>query len=391
MPNTHPNKRRENEIRNFIITKINEFNKTKKHSNVKKLLLNRLLLETFNTNDLSGINLSKIDFSGCSLDYLNLSSCNLSHCIFSNSSLSNTDLNNSKLDNADFTNAYLVSTILTNTNLFNIKFKYALIHFTNFSGSKLSNIDFSKSDVTQPNFSNARLCNVNLHNLELSNSNFACCDIRKCNLNKSILRHANFFEAQLNNVSFEYSDLSESCFIRSRIMSVSFYEAVLTNVNLSFSMLSYKIRKSFYEHLTEFFTDNGTSTSVFTNYYGHHHARSNSNDEEWQIILQFRKELENMYQLHRSRDLSQANIYRVDGLPINDNENTLLKNGCKKTPITDQEIAKLKNIGEFNLSETNKFCLFKAINQAKDTPLTETKKLNDSEYDSYKLKSPNKS
>lgn len=347
MDRNFSDKAKEIKIREDVIQHIAAIRGNILQNNTGYINISKFIFDKYQTNNLSGVDLSNIDFSYCYLDYLNLSFCNLTNCNFAKASLFNSNLNSADISNANFKNCKLISTNMANTKLRKNDFKGALVHFVDFSKCTLNKIDFSKSDVTEPNFTQARLNKVNLSSLDLNKTCFARSYFIKCNLSRCNLTETNFLKSYLFKVKFNQSDLTKACLAECHLNKVSFNKALLIDVNMSYSRLETKFVRNIYA-VYDFF-----GYGVFTIYpiddSFNHYGAENGYTEVSTVKLK------------KCLQSSGLNLYKVDG--ILPSTRWLTAHGCHAQPISNQPIETNNNSicsTRTSHAEVNRFCLFKS-------------------------------
>jgi uncharacterized protein YjbI with pentapeptide repeats len=163
--------------------------------------------------DLSGADLSEVDFSETSLYQANLSGANLCKANFSTAILQEANLSGASLIEANlkdkkFPKTNLSGSDLSRANLSGAKFyRSTNLNFANFKAANLSNSDLRELNLRNSNFSGANLSEANLSDTNLNSVNFYRANLCKANLNAANLDAVNFCGANLNEANLEYANL----------------------------------------------------------------------------------------------------------------------------------------------------------------------------------------
>jgi len=205
--------------------------------------------------NLSGCDLSNLEFqdqnlSSADLSFTNLQNIKLDNVKLQNAILSSANLKNAKLTNVDISGADLGSVILEGTILQDIKATNANLKVVNFKGAKISNttfehanlerayfenIDLSNIIFTNTNLKSAFFKNVNLSNAKLSHSNLQLAIFENVDLSNSDLRNAIVWKTLFNHTNLEGANMVSSDLYDSRFISSSMNNADLRNSKISYS------------------------------------------------------------------------------------------------------------------------------------------------------------
>ena len=156
--------------------------------------------------DLTGLKLFKVDLSGSDLSEVDFSETSLYQANLSGANLCKANLSTAILQEADLSGASLIE-----ANLKDKKFPA-----TNLSGADLSkaNLDgakfYTSTSLSNTNFSSTDLRGADLSGLSLENTNFTGANLCKANLNATNLNAANLCGANLDEANLEYANLREA-------------------------------------------------------------------------------------------------------------------------------------------------------------------------------------
>ena len=149
--------------------------------------------------NLSGLDLNRVNLSKAKLDSANLSGTDLSEANLSDAILWDANLSDVRLVYANLSGA-----ILSDANLSN-----AILWDANLSGTDLSEANLSGARFWDANLSGVRLLDSNLSYAKLSDANLSDAILDRANLSNVILDRANFSGARLDSVNLSGADLSQ--------------------------------------------------------------------------------------------------------------------------------------------------------------------------------------
>ena len=159
----------------------------------------------FQSINLQGADLSRLDLSWINFKYANLSGANLngsniSYSCFERADLSKANLENAKCFGVRMTCVNLESAVLTNADFEdpNGTNRHAILE-----GANLKSVCATACNMTGINLRVATLKNANLNNSILRNANLAGCDLENCNLNGCDLTEANLRGANFVGTTFD--------------------------------------------------------------------------------------------------------------------------------------------------------------------------------------------
>lgn len=149
--------------------------------------------------DLSRLDLSWINFKYANLSGANLSGSNLSYSCFERADLSRANLENAKCVGVRMSCANLDSAVLTNADF---EDPSGTNRIAILEGAILKNVNAQACNMRGINLRVATLKNANLANSNLKNANLAACDLENCNLDGCDLTDANLRGANLVGTTF---------------------------------------------------------------------------------------------------------------------------------------------------------------------------------------------
>jgi uncharacterized protein YjbI with pentapeptide repeats len=202
--------------------------------------------------DLSGAQLTGVDFSYIELKNADLSRANLQDTDFSYAKLVNIDFRGADLSNSNFRYAKLINCDLSGAMIDNVNFEH-----TDFkAGTKTSTLDFSTANTKWAKFQNAnmpndiqqtqvttpvtqRAINPNLNQFEGTpkERDYSYTNLNSLKFVGKDLRQANYRYAKLNNFDFSNADLRGADFSNANLKNVKFTGANLEGANFTYSDL----------------------------------------------------------------------------------------------------------------------------------------------------------
>jgi uncharacterized protein YjbI with pentapeptide repeats len=183
--------------------------------------------------NLSGADLSGIDFGGAVLTSAKLIGANLSKA-----KLIAAELSGAYLSNADLRHAELNLANLTNARLTDANLSQAELHHANLSGAYLERVNLSGANVRHANLlqadlNQATLAGADLHRSDLSQANLSRTDLTRIDLSKSVLRGADLTQADLTRADLTVADLTGAKLTRARLARANLTGADLTGASLT--------------------------------------------------------------------------------------------------------------------------------------------------------------
>jgi uncharacterized protein YjbI with pentapeptide repeats len=152
--------------------------------------------------DLSGLPLSKADFTGANLSGADLSGADLSKVNLSGANLSGADLSGASLFKANLSGAKLESADLSEAKLKGVDFSGIDLNNVNLSGANLNGVNLREAKFKLGNVTlkGANLSNVNLSELDLSNFDLSGTKLESADLSGANLSGADLSGADLSRV-----------------------------------------------------------------------------------------------------------------------------------------------------------------------------------------------
>lgn len=192
--------------------------------------------------NLSGSNLTEADLrktklnvaklSGANLTRANLAEANLNVANLTLADLNHADLRQASLVRAEMARSELSTANLSYANLSGADLKDAKLRQANLSHANLSRADLKWAACTGANFSQA-----NLHGTDLSSCDFSGADLRNTELRQANLSRANLRGANLSGANLRWADLSGADLSWADLSGARLSGANLTGVNLSYANL----------------------------------------------------------------------------------------------------------------------------------------------------------
>lgn len=188
-------------------------------------------------SNLRGADLTRTDFSHANLKGADLQDADMEDTVFSHADLSSVSLLRANVNDTKFNGADLSYAVLSKLNLSGEDFSRATLVGVNLaginlSGADLTGADLSKSNLESANLSEADLSGADLSRCNLSESNVAGADLYETDFTASIAFNVNFDEAkQLYNAVFVASNLSGSSFHGQQLQGSKFTRATLKSVD----------------------------------------------------------------------------------------------------------------------------------------------------------------
>jgi uncharacterized protein YjbI with pentapeptide repeats len=203
--------------------------------------------------DLSGAQLSKINFADAEMFAVNLSGANLFASDLSNANLVEANLDNVKLRGADLSGADLSSAVLrganlSDSNLSRTNFEYSQLiganfHHatgtgTDFLGANLLRANLNKASLKYAMITRADLTKSDLSGARMSGSKFRGANLSGADLNNTDLFAAILTGADLSGAKLQAANLSEADLSGARLNVVDLTKANLRSVNLRYADLT---------------------------------------------------------------------------------------------------------------------------------------------------------
>ncbi len=198
--------------------------------------------ESFQGVDLSGIDVSEVDFrsnelggpcekpadfSRANLHMVNLNSANLSGANLSGAALSDAELCGIDLHNADLSQADLHNADLENADLHGANFNQADLH-----GADLKKADLHGAHLQGANLQGARIQGGHLGGAYLQKANLQNVNIRWADLHEANLRDATLIEADLQGACLKKANLTGANILLANLVEADLTEIDLHGVNL---------------------------------------------------------------------------------------------------------------------------------------------------------------
>ena len=169
--------------------------------------------------NLSGIDLSGINFQGIQLNSAHLIETQLVGACLTGANLSLAYLKQSNLTEADLSGANLETASLSQTNF----------NQANLQGANLRSAYLKAAKLSRANLSGADLRSANLEGADLSYANLSHADLEGADLSAADLKHANLIGANLKGAKLKWSDLSSANLSNVQALGTNFSGARFTN------------------------------------------------------------------------------------------------------------------------------------------------------------------
>ncbi|CAM2006819.1 pentapeptide repeat-containing protein [Acanthopleuribacter pedis] len=192
--------------------------------------------------DLSGVDLSKVNFIRANLNGANLSKCRLNSANLINAELAGVNFSGATLTDANLQNANLAGANFNRVELSRVNFtgatlRGALLNRVDLAQATLLNADLSDAnllhaDLSQAHMEGARLVNANCTHADLTGVHAAQCDFSGAILNEARLHEAALAKASFHLANLSWADLSKADlrgarFVKSDLGEADLSEAVL--------------------------------------------------------------------------------------------------------------------------------------------------------------------
>lgn len=156
----------------------------------------------FSNLDLSGMDLSSMNFSHCTFENVDFSQTLIKKSDFTYSSFSNVNFDNISLESSEFNDASFYKSNFSNLKI-NI-FCFVFAHFTDCNLNDVCCYENGVSDsehITIGKFENCQMQNIVFRNGALSNTRFINCNIEASSFENSYMPYS-FMNSKLTSVSF---------------------------------------------------------------------------------------------------------------------------------------------------------------------------------------------
>ncbi|MBF0240551.1 MAG: DUF2169 domain-containing protein [SAR324 cluster bacterium] len=214
--------------------------------------------------DLSGHDLSGVDFSGSFMEDVNfarsnLSGANLSGCVMARANFTGTNLAGANLDGAnigaaqlietDFTDAILTNAILSKSTMRKTKFLRAQMKGAQIMDAVVEQVDFSEIDMFQTIFLKMELNQCLFRNANIPNCMFIQTHTPKCDFTGANLNECLWLESRVDESIFKNAVMTNARFVggcslikanftganmeRANLMRTQLTDADLSHANLS--------------------------------------------------------------------------------------------------------------------------------------------------------------
>lgn len=179
--------------------------------------------------DMSGMDLSFVDFTDAYLYGANLSGSDLTSADFSGACMSEANLNGAKIDNVNFNKAYMRCATLTGAkinhslfdgaNLNEAHLSGATIFYTHMEGTRMARavitdaslyvVHMGGANLENASFEGSKLGHVEMRMANIQSANFTSAGITEsCRFEHAHLTNANFTSASISkDTSFDFADL----------------------------------------------------------------------------------------------------------------------------------------------------------------------------------------
>jgi len=210
--------------------------------------------------NLSGCNLTDLDFSQIDLVFANLSSTNIKNVDFSGSRLTNVDFSNAIINDSNFLDSNLVNANLNNSKINNSNFEKSELRYVNFMNSEIHDSNFEKSISRGSNFENSIIQNTNFSESTLYHSNLKNSVISDSDFTKVDLRYSKVNNSKWSGLNLSKTDLSHAKMISMEIDRSNLQKMIMTYVNFSDSKISESNFKGSIPYSSDF-----TNTEILKN------------------------------------------------------------------------------------------------------------------------------
>ena len=237
---------------------------------IYRILPNNTILNNVSNNDcnakpsprinLSGCNLTDLDFSKVDLAFANLSSTNIKNVNFNDSRLTNVDFSNSKISDSKFKNSNLVNVNLEDTEIHDSNFENAELRYSSFMNSEIHDSNFEKSIIRGSNFENIIIKNTNFSESTLYHSNLKNSIISDSDLINVDLRYSKVNNAKWSGLNLSKTDFSHAKMTSMEIDGSNLQKGIMTYVDFSNSKISKSNFKGSIPYSSDF-----TNTEIMKN------------------------------------------------------------------------------------------------------------------------------
>lgn len=191
-------------------------------SNLITLLI--MMKESFDSEDISNVNMPGADLQDSSL----------TRCIFDNGNLTKSTFKHANLTGSSFANCNLFSSNLIRARCNDIKAENANLSNCNCSLADFSNAELPSCVLSNSKFNKAKLVFTNLEKIRAISTDFTECNMTDAFIENSVIDRCIFDESDLTNVSFKNSQLT-NCTFHDSITS----DIELTGCNLTNSIMEH--------------------------------------------------------------------------------------------------------------------------------------------------------
>jgi len=210
--------------------------------------------------NLSGCNLTNLNFSQTDLAFADLSSTNIKNVDFSGSRLTNVNFSNTTIYDSNFLDTNLVNANLNNSKIYNSNFEKSELRYVNFMNSQIYNSNFEKSIIRGSNFENIIIQNTNFSESTLYHSNLKNSIISDSDFTKVDLRYSKVNNSKWSGLNLSKTDLSHAKMTSMEIDGSNLQKVIMTYVNFSDSKISESNFKGSVPYSSDF-----TNTKIMKN------------------------------------------------------------------------------------------------------------------------------
>ena len=214
-----------------------------KNGNIELFNNERPYTLDFFAEDLSGLSLQGVDFSGANLEKADLSDSNLEGANLSKARLNGADLTNTNMNNCNLSRAKLEELYAETSSFDEADLRQAIIneaefHSCSFVGAKFNEVKgrdvvFKNNTCTYSDFSSAKLNDITIEECSfeqafLDNVHFA----------KSNISQSNFTQASLHKALFAASNIRSSLFDKANLSLSNWNQAIIDKCTFDMSNLT---------------------------------------------------------------------------------------------------------------------------------------------------------
>lgn len=221
------------------LTVIQQLDSVRNTHLIKFLYEAKQLINGANPLDLSGADLSEVNFTNVKNYHQNIRSLSLAGALLRNSSFALVDLSNANFREADLTYAQFRKSNLTNADM-----SRSIIVRADFSGADLKNTNFDGTQSRRASFRETRATKASFVKGQMESVDFVLCNCEETNFQSAFLEKANFSSAFLHRSSFLHANLQRVNFTLARLVNTSLKNTQLESADFSRSICEGTMFKS---------------------------------------------------------------------------------------------------------------------------------------------------